>query len=300
MIEDGGMTGVSPDLPPLDPPSDWTAPRRTLIIAATPRSGSNWLADAIGATAVMGRPEEWFGWWRTERTRERTVAAAYDVATRGATPNGVAGVKLLPYYLESALRHVRLTRWFPDAIWVHLVRRDLLGQAISLWRAHSSGEWALYGPAKERRLNARVPAARAGFDPLPDYDPAVIEGYLKLAASFQADWLAFFARTGITPLTLVYEEIVADRAGTLATIADALGVALPPGPAADTGRFTVQRDETTHAIRERFRADFGDPDRPIRLLSGVERDGVPTSGSRRPPAVASVVRWLRGRALRPR
>jgi hypothetical protein len=117
--------------------------------------------------------------------------------------------------------------------------------------------------------------------------------------AFEADWRAFFARTGITPLSLVYEDVVDDPDGTLRRVAAPMDVSLPPEPIAHVSRLAVQRDETSQAIRARFEADMGNPDLPFRQLlppDRVQRGGSDRVVVRR--TVSNVMRLLRGQALR--
>jgi LPS sulfotransferase NodH len=282
---------------PLPPPPGWSAPRRTLILATTPRSGSNWVADLMESTGVMGRPHEWLGWWRTHATPEGTIAGAQEAATNGMTANGIAGMKLFPFYLEVALRHLRLSDWFPDAVWVHLVRRDVLGQAISLWRARESASWF----DVEGRDVAVLPSwGHAKGAPPPPYDAADIARCLDQLVAHEADWRRFFGRTGITPVTLVYEEVMADPGRALRTVADALGVDLPDGGAVGPTTFAIQRDEQTEAIRSRFQADAGHPDTPFQALRSFSGKARAEDGAAAPVAprrgVRRVVQLLGWRA----
>lgn len=279
---------------PASPPSDWVPPRRTLIVAATPRCGSTWLGGLIGGTGQLGRPREWFGGPELA-SAAFVLAAAREARAKSVTDNGIAGVKLFPDVLEAILRHIRFSQWFPGEAWVHLERRDTLGQAISLWRAHSSGAWHKYADARREAADLRAAGA------MPPYDPAAINRYLEQVVAWQADWRAFFARTGITPLTLVYEDALVDPDATIRRVAALLDVDLPAAPIGDASKYAVQRDDATLAIRARFQADYGDPDRPIRTVLRVGH----SAKRRREPVVAprtigNLVRLLRGRTLKVR
>lgn len=265
--------------PPEPPPPDWAAPRTTLILAASPRSGSSWLATLIGSTGTLGRPDEWFGPWRTGGTRSGTIAAAHEAVARSTTPNGVAGIKLFPNHLAALQPHVPLFEWFPRTVWVHLQRRDLLGQAISLWRADASGAWCR-------------PASGEENTPATVYSGSAIEAFLRQAAAYDADWRVFFARTGIEPLTLAYEEVAADPRRALRLIADALGETLAAESLADPGRLVIQRDALSIEARLRFHKERGDPDRRLRRLVA------PPSAARAPRTVRNLLRFLAGRPLR--
>ena len=70
-------------------------------------------------------------------------------------------------------------------------------------------------------------------------------------------WHDCFERLGVSPLTIVYEEYVTDRAGHLDRIADYLGVPRPTVPLGD--RLQVMRDDWSDEIIGRFVSDLGRP-----------------------------------------
>ena len=90
---------------------------------------------------------------------------------------------------------------FPGLRIVHLLRRDKVRQAISLWRAATSGMWHIPD-------NAGTQAGR------PDYD---FEALLWHFAGVMCDdwmWIHHFARTRGDVLTVVYEDYVAQALPT--------------------------------------------------------------------------------------
>jgi LPS sulfotransferase NodH len=255
----------------------------------------------MDATGVMGRPHEWLGWWRTRGTRDGTLAGAREAATEGRTANGIAGIKLFPFYLEVALQHLQFSRWFPHAVWVHLVRRDTLGQALSLWRASENAAWfdvreAAKGTPlpKEGQVTKQTISHEA-----PAYDREEIARALEQIVAYEADWRRFFARTGITPVPLVYEDVMADPLQALRMVADAIGVALPAGTKIGPTAFRIQRDEETEAARARFLAEAGDPDTPFQSLRSFGRKERQQSVSSA-RGVGRVVGLLRRRAIKAR
>lgn len=240
------MQRTAPTIPKAVPPPGLRLSPQTLIVAGAPRSGSNWLISLITSTGVMGRPREWFSREREGTMAQRMVASATEAVAQGATPNGIVGIKIFPQDLQNALEYLNFSAWFARPTWVLLQRRDLLGQAISLWRAAKSGEWM------HKRLQ-------------PEYNAEEIEVALMGVAAVYADWEVFFARTGITPLRIVYEEALDDSTATLKAISDALVVDLPP-ELSHTSHLSIQRDEWTAAIRTRYRAERGDVSDSIRLI----------------------------------
>ena len=212
------------------------ATHSTTLICSLPRSGSWLLAAGLEATGLSGHPEEFF---RRELRRvytrrwgipygasaTRYAAAALADATGS---NGVAGIKIhwqdFAPLVESLRREGRtgtdrelVESVLPGVRWVHLVRRDRLKQAISWARALDSDVW-WHGDT--------VPSAddgHRGWDP----DMEKIEGLYDVLARQEIEWLRFFERSGITPLEVGYEDLVADWEPQMRRVVDHIGVDVP-------------------------------------------------------------------------
>jgi LPS sulfotransferase NodH len=112
----------------------------TLIIASTPRSGSSLFCSKLSSTRVLGNPTEYFRHWGTPEVS--TVDRCLLAVEKGKTANGIVAFKVFPEHFDRLQKDIRLTQWFPDPLWVHLERRDLLGQAISLAKAMQDRVWS--------------------------------------------------------------------------------------------------------------------------------------------------------------
>ena len=88
----------------------------------------------------------------------------------------------------------------------------LLGQALSLVRARQTLQW---------RSSQDV----AGE---PTYDALAINNQLGAIAGQEARWRLYFARNGIVPLRLEYEDLVADPQRAVSAIAALMGLAEAP------------------------------------------------------------------------
>jgi LPS sulfotransferase NodH len=98
-------------------------------------------------------------------------------------------------------------------VWVR--RRDVLRQAVSLWRALQTQTWRDAG----------------GAEPTAVYSRAAIAHLTTLLADQDAAWGAFFADGGLRPLELVYEDYARDVGGAV----DAVLVHLGLEPMGDEG-----------------------------------------------------------------
>jgi LPS sulfotransferase NodH len=103
----------------------------------------------------------------------------------------------------------RLTRLLGDVRYVHVFRHDRVAQAVSMWRAVQTGAW------------------RAEKDDVvdPRYSFAGIDHLVRMFDAHDSAWCAWFAEHAIQPLTLSYDEVAADPAGSLRRTLEFLGVA---------------------------------------------------------------------------
>jgi trehalose 2-sulfotransferase len=210
-------------------------------ICGEPRSGSTYLTRILGSTGVLGRPVEVAAADLTAAARQDPGNGLSSAVRATLTPNGVYGLKIFSYQFDLA-GNVPWAVALPALSFVHLERLDLLGQAISHVRALQTDQY-------ERAREARGPSR---------YDGRAIGRAMLQIAHNQARWRVWFARNGLTPLHLTYEEVVADPQAVAEAVARHVG--LETMPTIDLGRvpIQVQRDELSDAWRRRFLAERGD------------------------------------------
>jgi LPS sulfotransferase NodH len=221
--------------------------QRGYAICTQPRSGSNLLCQYLSSTDQLGTPLEYFngpgrralGLPDFPDAPELQMEA---VLRLGATPNGVYAVKLFASQFATFSRRLRWMDLLPDLHFVYLSRDDLLGQAISWARALQTEQYRSTQPAKR-------PAV---------YDADLIRSQLTAIVRERAQWEAFFARTGIEPLRMVYERFLGDPSSYVDRVANLVGI---ENPAVDQRRvdLVIQRDAVTEEWKQRFRAENGDP-----------------------------------------
>ncbi len=243
----------------------------TLLICASPRSGSTLLCNLLAASGVAGRPESYFRRqdldeyaeeWRLSRDAEgRFAFADYLAAARKAsrTPNGISAIRLMGSTLPELLaalaglwpgpRADLLTRAFGRLRYLHLSRTDRVAQAVSRLRAEQTGLWHRIGSWEER--NPAAPGT-------PRYDPQAIAGFIAEARAEAAIWDDWFARHAIAPIRLTYEDLARDPVSEAARVLAELDLALPPGQRLDFGNERLA-DRTNAEWIARFRAETADP-----------------------------------------
>jgi LPS sulfotransferase NodH len=204
------------------------------LVCGTPRTGSTLLCSLLASTGVLGRPQSWFRQPDEARlsaqlgvahdgTHARDFAEYAEAVRRAATTsNGVTAARVMWGSLERL--PVELARPGETAAqawervlgvrtFVHLSRQDTVGQAVSWFRAEQTGFW-------QQGDVAVGPLA-------PD-----VEAMAALSATIEQHeraWRAWFDRQGVVPLSVTYEELVADPGQVAEDIADSVGVPLPRG-----------------------------------------------------------------------
>lgn len=223
-------------------------PARGYAICTTIRSGSTWLAELLASTGRLGRPAEFF----STIFQRRVVSPDYPATFRaqiayalehGSTPNGVYGFKIYPKQLEVMSARLDWTERFPGLRFVHLARRDLLGQAISRVRAQQTLQWRSTLPASD--------VAR--------YDGEAILSEMRLTLAQDACWQLYFARNAVEPLRLVYEDALRAPEAAAAAVARLVGLEGVVAAMPERIGVAVQRDAVNAEWRDRFVAEFGDP-----------------------------------------
>jgi LPS sulfotransferase NodH len=220
---------------------------RGYAICTEPRSGSVFLCRLLRSTGVLGQPTEYFN---AEAVRNRgpadypldPEAQLAEIPRLGSTANGVYGLKIFGHQFDA----VKSTRWaerLPSLAFVHLQRQDLLGQAISHARAMQTQQWTSSYPAGVEAV----------------YDRELINNALVQAAREQTRWCYYFARNGIAPLNLLYEQIVQSPQETVEAVGRLIGLSeTPKVDLEEVGDLRIQRDALSDAWRARFLAESRD------------------------------------------
>jgi LPS sulfotransferase NodH len=209
----------------------------------------------LTSTGVLGRPLEYFN-GPARRVLDHPdfpddpEAQLAAITNLGATPNGVYGFKLFMSQFDQVAR----TRWpcrLPGLTFVYLERRDVLGQAISWVRAGQTGQYRSTSPVQGT----------------PAYDPLLIRARLSMLLVEQARWRDYFAVNAVTPLFLVYEDVLRAPARAVRAVGRRVGLALPPRIDLDLVDLAIQRDALSDDWRARFIAGHADAAAPSCLWS---------------------------------
>jgi LPS sulfotransferase NodH len=194
----------------------------------------------LTSTKLLGNSYEWL---RGDGGNADAKNATYPVDPEkqleyllrdGCTPNGISAVKMFPEHFDRCTESLWAER-LPHLQYVYLIRRDLLGQAISLSIARQTDSYAHW--MRERRN--------------PVYDGNHIRNCMDFIATGDARWRMFFAKNGINPLFIIYEDLTNAPQEAVDRVAALMGVDNAPIDWSDFD-ITVQRNERNAQWRERF------------------------------------------------
>jgi LPS sulfotransferase NodH len=210
------------------------------LICTSPRSGSTLLCKGLAKTGRAGAPAEFFdhraevtAYWmyRFKISDESEFTDGIVEAT--STPNGIFGTKLhwttypdMHRALGDSLtpqvadvRHRSLNELlhvkFSAVRYVWLRRRNKVAQGISHFRAARSDLWEIpRGHLCET----------SGADDSVEFNFRMIDYCVAGANEYDWEWENHFMRHGLTPMQLVYEDLVASYDPTLRKVLDFLDV----------------------------------------------------------------------------
>jgi LPS sulfotransferase NodH len=222
---------------------------RGYAICTSPRSGSNLLCQILSSTERLGHPLEYFnGPGRQTLTDPAFPDDPHEqvrwIRTKGATANGVYGLKLFAFQHDQIASRLAWTAALPRLRYIYLEREDLLGQALS---------WVRGIQTRKYRSTSSATADSA-------YDRNLIQTHLNQLVRERARWSLFFARTGITPERLTYDKLVEAPQAVVDQVARLMEIGERAIYDASRIDLAIQRDEVTVEWRKRFIAECGNPD----------------------------------------
>ncbi|SMH33976.1 Stf0 family sulfotransferase [Azospirillum agricola] len=216
------------------------------IICGTPRTGSTMLCDLLASTGVAGEPDSFFmqdidpvwaeqlGLPSPEGRSKKDYCSAYLEAaiSAGRGQSGIFGLRLMRRSFDDLMSMIsqvhpglpsdrdRLQAAFGNVLYIHLTREDKLSQAVSMVKAEQTGLWHIAADGSElERLSPPMD---------PAYDFARLRTKLDELNQYDAEWLAWFADQGLSPLKIAYETLSQQPASAVLAVCRQLGVQPPP------------------------------------------------------------------------
>ena len=206
-----------------------------LLICATPRSGTTLLCDLLAETGATGRPNSFY---RAESVAyfaerlgvadgpsfERRYLDAIIAEGRGDTDlfsmrvmwPSIADIRasLSALFPSETTDAGRIAAAFGTPLYLHVERKDKLAQAISRSKAEQSGLWHRNADGSTRE--------QGGTYREPQYDRAAIAASIAETTAHEAQWRNWFAREGVAPVEMTYEDLSADPVAAIRELLVAL------------------------------------------------------------------------------
>jgi trehalose 2-sulfotransferase len=198
-------------------------------------------------TGIAGHPRSYFNRVAHYNPRvQRVLGNARDddryldrVIVAATTPNGVFGGKVhWDHFLNliakaergsqpgTAAASVleRLAVRLPDLRFIWLTRRNAVARAISHYRVKKTNRW---------QIDSRWVTDDTGGEGEPGFDFDEIRAFVRAGEIEDAHWRQFFEEHEISPLDLVYEDVIQDLEAAVRRVLEFLGlpadnVTLPP------------------------------------------------------------------------
>lgn len=227
----------------------FSSPELSYWICTSPRSGSEALTELLTATKLAGVPREYFG--RSFRSRYESVKGPVvnypgyiaNIVELGMTPNRVFGAKVFWFHFLKIFPNFK-KHWSEDYSFIQLLnflwpglkivrlrRADKLRQAISYYRATTTGVW--------RSTDKRAPYADCPFN------FTEIQAMKDKLTAWEYYWHTCFKSIGVVPYEILYEDMVQDFHGTLESLLDYLSIDYSDMPKMPKLSLSKQADDIT-------------------------------------------------------
>jgi trehalose 2-sulfotransferase len=210
------------------------------VICTSPRSGSTLLCKGLTNTRRAGAPAEFFdhraevtAYWMYRFAISKESEFTDKIVAATSTPNGVFGTKL--HWTTYPDMHRALRDSFPPQAadvrhrsldellhakfstvrYIWLRRRNKVAQGISHFRAACSDFWEM---PREHLCET------SGAGDSVEFNFRMIDHCIAQATEYDGEWENHFTRHGLTPMQLVYEDLIASYDPALRKVLDFLGV----------------------------------------------------------------------------
>ncbi len=247
----------SPSRPASAEPS--RIPQLSYLVCGSHRSGTNFFCSLLESSSIAGRPREYF---QPEFMNQNMAdwnapsLSAYieEVLRRGTTANGVFAAKLLWEYFCPFVEELRLVAAVPGMtdsslleeafgslryVWIY--RNNTVAQAVSWAKAVQTAQWT----ASEKQQRA------------PRFDFDLIHAYVKLAIEHRLGWQHWFDQHSISPVTVVYEDLVADTDAVVHWVLAQIGIEVRDEAHFNADPYSRQSDALNAEWIERYRTLTG-------------------------------------------
>jgi len=227
--------------------------KSTYLICTTARSGSNLFCDYLKNSNILGKPAEFFNpdvirstRYYKENSNENSLSVQLYLnwlrSTHSST-NGVFGVKLLYEDFDNLRSFAAVRGLFDNSHIIFLRRRSKIRQAISYFFASETGQWVASDPPLKQLREV-------------EFDFSAIKRHLFRLTDQDARWQAILVGLEYSYQELYFEDLVADPAGAIRAVANALEVADAESDFRVQADLAEQKNEMSKDFYRMFCTDF--------------------------------------------
>lgn len=212
-----------------------------MLLLFTNRCGSNYLAELLRSTEKFSCFREFLNGGSVSRMRKGSGANDFPSHLRYQVeqhhlPNTVFGLKA-SWDQAAMLMRWNIDKMFRETRLVHMVRQDVVAQAVSFSIAGQTKRWTSRDPGSGN--------ATYSFDDIERKIAAICESNMKIEA--------LVSIIGLPVFKIGYEELVAEPNRVIREVGGWAGLDLAGWEAGPT-RLELQRDELNSEFAARYRA----------------------------------------------
>ena len=222
---------------------------KNCMLATTPRSGSTYLSIKLWQAGMLGAPMEYFFFNSMKNLIKRLGFGDYSnmnneailhywerVTELRTSPNGVFSYKMFMPHLGLIIdKHKDLFKKIRPEYIIYLTRDDILGQAISHYRAIKSRAWFKDVPGEN-----------------VEYNYAEIKSLMESITIQQKSWESIFTLLGVTPMRVNYEQFLQSEEKIIQDVFDFIGEKYVQTSRMSIPLIKAQADELSSEWRDRF------------------------------------------------
>jgi LPS sulfotransferase NodH len=291
-------------------------PHTSYLICSTPRTGSSLLCDALTATGIAGRPEEYFQFRaRTgqprrpreyfegaedpeifsilgSRTRGEEDEERYDPSRfpryedfltwaidQATTPNGVFGAKVMWGYFNGFVTGLRWALPGRQRVPLEQLAGSVFPNLHYVWIAREdkvAQAVSLWRAIQSWSWSSDQNPHRNTADHL-QYSYAAIRHLLEDIQEHDREWAGYFDHCGVAPYVVSYERLRVGLPEVVIGILDFLGLPTDRGVAIPPVRRRSQSDDLSRTWAEQFRVEAARDPR-VAAAAFVERPSIRAVG----------------------
>lgn len=241
--------------------------KHSYLVCSTGRSGSTLLCKTLKQFNCCGCPEEYFHHTGNRGLHLRDNLGGFlkyfnASLKEGTTPNGIFGLKMHWWQLDSFLKIVKkyscfegvpdieiLNTLFPNLKFIYIWRQDMLAQAVSTTIAQQTRVWKQVIDDDQKTAYSKTLVKPAPEGTTIRFQPLKIYGWEQSFKDQNHRWRDFLAKNKIDHYELTYESLTKNFAIEIQHVLDFL--AFDDMPKAETVKMATKK-QSNNGMNQQF------------------------------------------------